>query len=116
MPRKRISSPAVVGKQAEALITRLSKLQWKLLKSQSQSVWVERTLMGKGWNPVTWAEEVWENTSEAENFESSDSQEFISLEEVVTQLSAEDVLHTPKSETLPFPPLTGEINLPCMLT
>jgi hypothetical protein len=27
VPRKRISSPAVVGKQAEALITRLSKLQ-----------------------------------------------------------------------------------------
>jgi hypothetical protein len=42
-----------------------------------------RALMVKQQDPVIWDEDVWEDTVEAENFESSNSQVFTSLEEAV---------------------------------
>jgi hypothetical protein len=35
-----------------------------------------RALIGKEWNPITWAGDVCEDPVEAENFESSNSQGF----------------------------------------
>lgn len=45
-----------------------------------------------------------------ENSEPSDSQGFISFEEVVSPPSAEDEHTPPPRDILPFPPLTKEIN------
>jgi hypothetical protein len=41
-----------------------------------------RALIGKEWDPTPCDGDMWEDTVEAENFESSDSQGFISPEEV----------------------------------
>jgi hypothetical protein len=42
-----------------------------------------RALIGKEWDPITWDGDVRKDPVEAENFESSDSQGFTPLEEVV---------------------------------
>ena len=69
-----------------------------------------RSIIVQEWGPVTWNKYVCEDPIEGENFEDSDSQEFISPKEVVSLLLAEDthtLLHT---EVLPFSPLTKEMN------
>lgn len=53
---------------------------------------------------------MWEDPTEAEKFEPSDSLGFVSPEEVVSPLSAEDVLSPSVLELMSLPFLTGEIN------
>lgn len=93
----------VVENQTEALIIRLAELQRKF-KSQPQRVSAVkvRALIGKEWDPVTWDGDVWEDPVEAENFELSDSQGFISPEEIVPS--------APPLEILPISPFIEEIN------
>ena len=52
-----------------------------------------RTLIRKECGPVTWERDVWEDTTEAENFEPSGFQGFISPEEVDSPCSAENVIY-----------------------
>ncbi|KAL6037658.1 hypothetical protein STEG23_020039 [Scotinomys teguina] len=93
----------VVENQTEALIIRLAELQQKF-KSQPQRVSAVkvRALIGKEWDPVTWDGDVWEDSIEAENFEPTDSQRFISPEEIVPS--------APPLVILPFSPFIEEIN------
>lgn len=53
-----------------------------------------RALTGKEWDPATWDGDV--DPTGAENFEPSDSQGFISPEEAVSPLAAEDAPPAPK--------------------
>lgn len=62
-----------------------------------------KALIVKEWDPVTWDWGVWEDAIEAENSEPSNSQGFISTEEVV--------LSAPPVEILSFSSLTKEINI-----
>ena len=50
-------------------------------------------LSRKECDPVTWEADVWEDTTEVENFEPSGFQGFISSEEVDFPCSAENVLY-----------------------
>ena len=72
-------------KQTEALIVRLADVQSQVMCQPARKVSADkvRALIGKEWDPVTWDGDVWEDPIESENFESSDSQVFISPEEVV---------------------------------
>ena len=63
-----------------------------------------RGLIGKEWDSIIWDEYFWEYTIDAENHEPSDSQGFISSEEVVSLVNP-----------LKYFPFTGEINLQCLL-
>ncbi|XP_031204443.1 Friend virus susceptibility protein 1-like [Mastomys coucha] len=89
--------------QTKALIKRLAELQGKF-KTQPRRVSAGKVkaLIGKEWDPITWDGDVWEDPIEAENFEYSDSQGFISHEEVVPS--------APPLEILSFSPFTEEIN------
>ena len=68
-----------------------------------------RVFIGKEWDPGSWGRDVWKDPTEAENFEPSDSQGFISPGEVVSPPSAEDILLPIFPEILPVPPLTEEM-------
>lgn len=64
---------------SKGLLIRLTELQQKF-KSHYERVseFKRRALVLNKWDPVTWGEDMWENPIEAENFEPSDSQGFIS--------------------------------------
>ena len=64
-----------------------------------------RALIGMEQGPVTWKVDVWEDPREAETFEPSDTQGFISSEEAVSSPSA------PARKIFPFSPLTKELIL-----
>lgn len=68
----------VAENQIQVLIIRLPEFRQKF-KSQPESVSAikVRALTGKEWDPATWDRDVREETTEAENFEPSDSQGFI---------------------------------------
>lgn len=89
----------VAENQTETLIVRLAELQRKF-KSQPQSVSTVkvRALIGKEWDPTTWDGDVWEDHVEAENFESSDSQEFAPPEEVVPSAPPLEIMPSPHEE------------------
>lgn len=83
----------VVENQTEVLIIGVADLKWKF-KFQSQKLLVVKVwaLVGKECNPVTLDGDMQGEPTEVENFKSSDSQGFISPEEVVSPLSAENLL------------------------
>lgn len=91
----------VAEKQTEALIIRMAELQRKF-ESQPQRVSAVkvRAVIGNGWDPIRWGGNVWEVPTEAESFELSDPQGFVSREAVVPSALP--------LGTLPFSP--GEIN------
>ena len=68
-----------------------------------------RALVGEGWNPETWGGDVWENHVEDEDFEPSDSEGFISSEELISPPSTE--IAFPHPVDLPCTPLPEETNL-----
>lgn len=83
----------VVENQTEVLIIGVADLKWKFkFKSQKLLVVKVWALIGKECNPVTLDGDMQGGPTEVENFKSSDSQGYISPEEVVSPLSAEDVL------------------------
>jgi hypothetical protein len=57
-----------------------------------------RALIGKEWDPITWDGDVWEDLVEAENFESSDSQGFVPLEEVVLSTAPLEIMPSPHED------------------
>jgi hypothetical protein len=80
----------------------LTELQQKF-KSWPQSISAVkvRALIGKEWDPITWYGDVWEDPVEAENFESSDSQEFAPPDEVVPSAPPLEILHFPHEDINP---------------
>lgn len=95
----------VAENQTKALILRLAELQRKFKSWPWKVSAVKvRALVGEEWDPVTWDGDVWEDRTETENFEPSDSEGFILPEEVV--------LSAPPLETSPFSPLIEEVNPP----
>lgn len=84
--------PKFQKNQSKVLIIKLDEIH-KNFKSQPQRVSTVkvRALLGKEWDPITWDRDVWKDATEAENFEPSGFQGFISPEEVVSTPSAEDV-------------------------
>ena len=96
---------SIVENQIKDLIIKLAELQqkFKSLLQRVSAVKV-RALLGMEQGPVTWKVDVWEDPREAETFEPSDSQGFISSEEAVSSPSA------PARKIFPFSPLTEEIN------
>lgn len=72
----------MVENQTKALIMRLAELQRKFKPQPRRASAVKvRALIGKEQDPVSWGRDVWEDPMQAENFEPSDSQGFLSSEQ-----------------------------------